>query len=78
MLFKLIHGLVEVSSITLTPLTSCTCGHSRRYETHLHSFLPLAVKLWNDLPQSLMMLMILCKNLNSTYIPRTPCMIICL
>ena len=47
MLFKLIHGLAEVSSITLTPLTSCTCGHSRHYaisppirtETYLHSFL---------------------------------------
>ena len=60
MLFKMIHGLVEVSSITLTPLTSCTHNHSYCYviplirtETYLHSFLPSAVKLWNDLPQSL-------------------------
>ena len=36
MLFKLIHGLVEVSSITLTPLASCTCGHSRRYTKSVH------------------------------------------
>ena len=55
MLFKLIHGFIEIPSIT------CTCGHSHRYymippvrtETYLHSFLPSAVKQWNNLPQQL-------------------------
>ena len=58
MLFKLIHGLVAIPSITLTPMASR--GHSHRYyippvrtETYLHSFLPSAIKLWNNLPQSL-------------------------
>jgi len=57
MFFKLIYGLIEVPSIALT---SCTCGHCYRYHTppvrteaYLHSFLPSAVKLWNNLPQSL-------------------------
>ena len=47
MLFKLIHGLVAIPSITLTPIASCTCGHSHRYyippirtEMYLHSFYP--------------------------------------
>ena len=60
MLFKLIYGLVTIPSITLTPIVSCTRGHSHRYyippvrtETYLHSFLPSAIKLWNNLPQSL-------------------------
>ena len=58
-LFKLIHGLVAIPSITLTPIVSCIRGHSHRYsippvrtETYLHSFLPSAIKLWNNLPQS--------------------------
>ena len=60
MLFKLIHGLVAIPSITLIPMASHTRGHSHRYyippvrtETYLHSFLPSAIKLWNNLPQSL-------------------------
>ena len=60
MLFKLIHGLVAIPSITLIPMASRTRGHSHRYyippvrtETYLHSFLPSAIKLWNNLPQSL-------------------------
>ena len=60
MLFKLIHGLVVIPSITLTPIASLTRGHSHRYyippvrtETYLHSFLPSVIKLWNNLPQSL-------------------------
>jgi len=60
MLLKLIYHLVEIPSITLTSLTSCTRGHNHRFtippirtESYLHSFLPSAVKLWNNLPQSL-------------------------
>ena len=43
-------------------MVSCTRGHSGidtnyippvRTETYLHSFLPSAIKLWNNLPQSL-------------------------
>ena len=87
MLFKVIHGLVEVSSITLTPLTSCTRGHSRRYaippirtETYLHSFLPSAVKLGNDLPQSLIKIDDVDdfkQELAPLLISHTLCMIIC-
>ena len=60
MLFKLIHGLVAIPSITLIHMASRTRSHSHRYyippvrtETYLHSFLPSAIKLWNNLPQSL-------------------------
>ena len=77
MLFKLIHGLVAIPSITLTPIASCTRGHSHRYyippirtETYLHSFLPSAIKLWNNLPQSLTEISNINNfKLHTTYIP---------
>ena len=59
MLYKMLHGLVEVP-ISLTPLSSSTRGHSQRLdtpfartETYLHSFLPSTITLWNSLPNSL-------------------------
>ena len=50
MLFKLIHGLVAIPSITI-PIVSCTRGHSHRYyippvrtETYLCSFFAVSIR----------------------------------
>jgi len=56
MFYKTLHDLVDIN-ITLTPLTTSTCGHSHRFaipfartDTYLISFLPSTIKLWNSLP----------------------------
>ena len=58
--FKIIQGLAIIPSISLTPLTTSTRGHSCRYrspsarvDSYLYSFLPTTIKLWNQLPQHL-------------------------
>ena len=60
MLYKIAKGLVDIPSILLTPLHSLTRGHpyrfhilSARINSYLYSFLPSAIKLWNQLPQHL-------------------------
>ena len=59
MFHKILYGLVDVS-ITLTPLSTTTRGHSHHFtipfartDTDLNSFLPYANNLWNSLPESL-------------------------
>ena len=58
--YKILHGLVN-ASFTLTSLSTSTCGHSQRFvipfartDTHLNSFLPSTINLWNFLPESLL------------------------
>ena len=57
MLYKIAKGLVDIPSILLTLLHSLTRGHpyrlhipSARINSYLYSFLPSAIKLWNQLP----------------------------
>ena len=59
MFYKILYGLVDVS-LTLTSFTTFTRGHSMRFvspfaraDTYQHSFLPSTIKLWNSLPDSL-------------------------
>ena len=59
MFYKILNGLVDVS-ITLTPLSTSTHGHNQHFaapfartDTHLNSFLPSTIRLWNSLPDSL-------------------------
>ena len=59
MFHKILYGLVDVS-ITLTPLSTTTHGHSHHFvtpfvhtNTYLNSFLPSIINLWNSLPESL-------------------------
>ena len=61
MLFKIIHNLVDIpvnSYLTPVPMTHDTRGHNMRFmqpmtrtDSYLHSFFPLAIKIWNSLPQ---------------------------
>ena len=60
MLYKIAKGLVDITSVILTPLQSETRGHryrfripSARINSYLYSFLPSTIKLWNNLPQHL-------------------------
>ena len=60
--YKIEKTLVE-TTISLTPLDSVTRGHSCRYtipsirtETFAHSYLPSTTKMWNNLPDSLVMI----------------------
>ena len=60
MMYKVTRGLAEIPSIDLTPLSSITRAHSRRYQipsarvnSYLYSFLPTTIKLWNKLPQEI-------------------------
>ena len=55
--FKIVHGIVDGSTLTLTPLNTITRGHHCRYalpfsrtESYLNSFLPSTIRLWNKLP----------------------------
>ena len=59
MFHKILYGLVD-DPITLTLLSTTTCGHSHRFvtplahtDTYLNSFLPSTINLWNSLPESL-------------------------
>ena len=54
--FKLVEGIIEIPTLQLTPLTSITRGHHKRYRIpqartnlFLLSFLPSTIKLWNNL-----------------------------
>ena len=58
MMYKIVHGLVAIeASSYLTPITSATRGHLKRYlhiqtrtNAYYHSFFPSAVRIWNNLP----------------------------
>ena len=62
MMYKIVNNLINIeASLYLTPTTSATCGHSRRYlyiqariNAYLHSFFPPAVRIWNRLPAQLL------------------------
>ena len=58
--FKIVHGIVDGSTLILTPLNTITRGHHCRYalpfsrtESYLNSFLPSTIRLWNKLPATL-------------------------
>ena len=82
--FKIVHGIVDCSTLTLTPLNTITRGHHCRYallfsrtESHLNSFLPSTIRLWNKLPAILseidnIKLMTLRNISNFTYIINPP------
>ena len=61
MMYKIVNNLIDIeASLYLTPITSATRGHSRRYlyiqariNAYLHSFFPSAVRIWNRLPAQL-------------------------
>ena len=61
MMYKIVNNLIDIkASLYLTPTTSATRGHSRRYlyiqariNAYLHSFFPSAVRIWNRLPVQL-------------------------
>ena len=62
MFHKILYGLIDIS-ITLTPLSTTTHGHSYRFmtpfartDTYLNSFLPSTINLWNSLSESLVSL----------------------
>ena len=52
--FKIVHDIVDGSTLILTPLNTITRGHHFRYalpfSSYLNSFLPLTIRLWNKLP----------------------------
>ena len=58
MMYKIVHNLVAIeASSYLTPITSATRGHLKRYlhiqtrtNAYYHSFFPSAVRIWNNLP----------------------------
>ena len=54
--FKIVHGIVDGSTLILTPLNIITRGHHccyalpfSRTESYLNSFLPSTIRLWNKL-----------------------------
>ena len=57
MMYKIVHNLVAIeASSYLTPITSATRGHLKRYlhiqtrtNATYHSFFPSAVRIWNNL-----------------------------
>ena len=60
-MYKIVNGLVEMELKpgTLSPTTHSSRGHSSRFhvpqsrtDTHLHSFFPSSIRLWNSLPQA--------------------------
>ena len=60
MFYKIINNLIVVPSLPLIPLSTCTRGYSQHFRiphakinTHLYSFLPSTIKLWNNLPQNI-------------------------
>ena len=60
--YKIEKSLVDIN-INLQPIDSVTRGHSCHYtiplirtETFVNSFLPSATKMWNNLPESLVMI----------------------
>ena len=60
--YKIEKEFVE-TTVNLLPLTTVTRGHPCRYiippirtETFANSFLPSATKLWNELPEPLVMI----------------------
>ena len=60
MFYKILHGIVDTTTITLTPLSTSTRGHSQRFvtpfartDTYSNSFTPSTINLWNSLPDSL-------------------------
>ena len=60
MLFKIIHHIVDINADDLLPPRPCihsTGGHSKRFlqlpartNAYSNSFLPSSIKLWNSLP----------------------------
>ena len=61
MMYKIVNNLIDIeASLYLTPTTSATRGHSRRYlyiqariNAYHHSFFPSAVRICNRLPAQL-------------------------
>ena len=61
MVYRITHGLVDIpASAYFHPVTSSTRGHSLRYfqqycrtKVYLHSFFPSGIRLWNQLPESI-------------------------
>ena len=57
MMYKIVHNLVAIEATSyLTPITSATRGHLKRYlhiqtrtNAYYHSFFPSAVRIWNNL-----------------------------
>ena len=59
MFYKILYGIVD-TTITLTPLSTSTRGHSQRFvtafagtDTYSNSFILSTINLWNSLPDSL-------------------------
>ena len=59
MFYKILHSIVD-ATITLTPLSTSTRGHSQRFvtpfagtDTYSNSFIPSTINLWNSLSDSL-------------------------
>ena len=62
MMFKIINHLVDIPvNPFLTPISTVhsTRGHNMRFmqpmtriDSYMYSFFPLAIKIWNDLPQN--------------------------
>ena len=61
MVYRITHGLVDIpASAYFHPVTSSTRGHSLRYfqqycrtKVYLHSSFPSGIRLWNQLPESI-------------------------
>ena len=63
LLFYKIHKSLVNTTINLSPLDSVTRGHPCRYtipytrtDHFANSYLPLTIKMWNSLPESLVMM----------------------
>ena len=62
MMYKITRALAVIPSLFLTPLSTITRGHmqrltvpSARVNSYLHLFLPTTTKLWNRLPEHLVL-----------------------
>lgn len=65
MMYRIVYNLIAIpSQVYLTPvITTTTRGHSMRFivpqsriKTHQYSFFPSAIRLWNTLPDTLVVL----------------------
>lgn len=65
MMYKIVYNLIAIpSQVYLTPVINTTTrGHSMRFivphsriKTHQYSFFPSAIRLWNTLPDTLVVL----------------------
>ena len=62
LLYKIVHDLIDISTVDLIPVTSNTRGHSQRFHhiyartnQYSNSFFPRSIRLWNTLPSDLIL-----------------------